>query len=985
MISFFPMGISCFGKPTITKFFLSVFFIAILSFSTYAQVQDICQELPCSATVVEIIPEYENVSCQTSPTCSASDPARQMQYKVYLNYNIPNPPNNLPFNLDYASIDVIIDLKMVNPTTGGYSKFNEKSSKTCSGEQFNQWDSETLVATSATQMSFSLSDDIVGNCPPDQVVFEPLQGGGWRAYLFTIVIDAYPGETFYLECNSVAIHSDNSDCAYPGGSNPNQNLLTPLPTPQVTVNMPVTPVSNAHLLVYTPTPAASGNGATFNIMLKSTTGFTANTVIDYVEFSADLILSTSMSGPIVVTTFNGIGAAQEIIDGNTIHYIFRTDINASSFPLTSGDGVLLATIELPGPSLTNSCWNAKIMFPQDNKGRVKSNFECSGLNLAANTQFYEVTNCPNPCDKIGFQMVTVPDPNSCGFYLNLGLVNLGLPSSTIEIQEFDIQFYYEKSEQLTIFPPSLNAFASSSLYGFDQESFTYLASWPPPKKINFIDQDYISFYLSGDGCLSDAVLTKLSITHGPASDPIKCMPQILPPVNIPACDTKQLKGEILTFSSEDNSLIQTSPVYFHPAAHEGVEEVTVEVVPKLTQTCNPFSCIEDQFTDVDGQFSFCLDCQECQTGSYTITPTLELDPLNGVNTFDLILISRHILGLEPFNSPFKMIGADANKTGTITTFDVVELRKLILGTYVNLPANSSWRFFDEGITFANPENPFAENIGAKEIITTMIPDPNINFIGVKIGDVDWTAIPNQRPGELPSVSIRCSVPEKKKGVEYLTIPVYYTGNTALEGIQLSLQFNPDVLQFISPLQGEVQGFSADNFGLSKVSDGCINVLWHYNPAEPDMLIQEGDVLFYLTFKIKQDFSEGTNLISLNTSDTGISNFSWGASDEQYQIVSTAMTETQLRDHTQVNSSTEVSVSPNPTSGDFVLTVTGYAPQEATFGIFGPYGQVIMTRNLKLTGKKQEFNFSEMHHLPAGAYIWKLWKPDSNISGVIIKD
>jgi hypothetical protein len=127
----------------------------------------------------------------------------------------------------------------------------------------------------------------------------------------------------------------------------------------------------------------------------------------------------------------------------------------------------------------------------------------------------------------------------------------------------------------------------------------------------------------------------------------------------------------------------------------------------------------------------------------TVTPTLELDPLNGVNTWDLILISRHILGLEPLNTPYKLISADANKSGTVTTFDIVELRKLILGTYPKLPSNSSWRFVDKAQVFTNDQNPFAdvirENIQIADIQQSI---NNGDFVGAKIGDVDNTATPN---------------------------------------------------------------------------------------------------------------------------------------------------------------------------------------------------------------------------------------------------
>jgi hypothetical protein len=126
-----------------------------------------------------------------------------------------------------------------------------------------------------------------------------------------------------------------------------------------------------------------------------------------------------------------------------------------------------------------------------------------------------------------------------------------------------------------------------------------------------------------------------------------------------------------------------------------------------------------------------------------IVPILDIDPLNGVTTWDFILISRHILGLEPFNSPYKLIAADANKSGTITTFDIVEFRKLLLGTYVQLPNNDSWRFVAQSQVFTNPNNPFAD------IIRESIPvagSNNFNFVAVKIGDVDYSATIEQVGG-----------------------------------------------------------------------------------------------------------------------------------------------------------------------------------------------------------------------------------------------
>jgi hypothetical protein len=132
------------------------------------------------------------------------------------------------------------------------------------------------------------------------------------------------------------------------------------------------------------------------------------------------------------------------------------------------------------------------------------------------------------------------------------------------------------------------------------------------------------------------------------------------------------------------------------------------------------------------------------TGSdYTLTPTKDDNPLNGVSTYDLVLISKHILGLEPLASPYKMIAADANKSNSITTFDIVEIRKLILGIYTELPNNTSWRFVDEDYSFPNPANPFQTQFPEiKTVSNVQAHQMDEDFVAVKIGDVNGTALAN---------------------------------------------------------------------------------------------------------------------------------------------------------------------------------------------------------------------------------------------------
>lgn len=169
----------------------------------------------------------------------------------------------------------------------------------------------------------------------------------------------------------------------------------------------------------------------------------------------------------------------------------------------------------------------------------------------------------------------------------------------------------------------------------------------------------------------------------------------------------------------------------------GVEETRVALTGSSLH--GPFG--ETDFTDSTGAYRF---LQPVPPGSsYTLTPYKNDNPLNGVTTYDLVLISKHILGLERLSTPYRMIAADANKSGSITTFDIVEIRKLILGIYQVLPNNNSWRFVDKAYVFPDTLNPFTQPI-PEQIMESGIQGNALaeDFIGVKVGDVNGTAIPN---------------------------------------------------------------------------------------------------------------------------------------------------------------------------------------------------------------------------------------------------
>lgn len=91
---------------------------------------------------------------------------------------------------------------------------------------------------------------------------------------------------------------------------------------------------------------------------------------------------------------------------------------------------------------------------------------------------------------------------------------------------------------------------------------------------------------------------------------------------------------------------------------------------------------------------------------YNIIPERLDLPRNGVSTLDLVRIQKHLLAKELFDSPFQYIAADANNNQQVSAFDLIEIRKLILGIYSAFPNNTSWRFVDKNYQFADPNHPW---------------------------------------------------------------------------------------------------------------------------------------------------------------------------------------------------------------------------------------------------------------------------------------
>lgn len=277
------------------------------------------------------------------------------------------------------------------------------------------------------------------------------------------------------------------------------------------------------------------------------------------------------------------------------------------------------------------------------------------------------------------------------------------------------------------------------------------------------------------------------------------------------------------------------------ATHEGkrVEDVMVEV-----ESDHPFATI----TGSDGFFEL--------TGvplgiDYTIKPEKDDELLNGVSTYDMIQMSKHILGTETFTSPYQYIAADIDRSGNISTLDLIRLRKLILNKETEFPnGHSPWRFVDASFSFPDGVNPLDVQFPEKrEIRNFSATRASADFIGIKIGDVNGSVQPNSiLKGQARTTDGDMIVRVRDRyfeSGETFTLDFTTQDLFNLTGYQFTLQYDPRLLELVDVTDGELPRMSEENFGIIDVQQGLITTSW--SDLNNFLTMEEGR-LFSLTFR-----------------------------------------------------------------------------------------------------------------------------------------
>ena len=518
--------------------------------------------------------------------------------------------------------------------------------------------------------------------------------------------------------------------------------------------------------------------------------------------------------------------------------------------------------------------------------------------------------------------------------------------------------YSNNDGDKVIFPPGY-CYSMSS----DSRTFNYCFEVPdnaptvfslnPSKTMELV------FSNTGKGCITNVTVTKLAVTYVNTEN--ACIPRLDAPEGFSIC-ANSIKGTVRT---ELGVGIEEVEAYVKEAIS------TTNCEPTCSDPCGP----DFDLTDVNGYYSFCDVCATCDC--FMIEPEKNDNPLNGVTTYDLVLINKHILGIEAFNSPYKMIAADANKNGSITTFDIVELRKLILGIYTDLPIANSWRFINRTYSFPDSLNPFIPPF--LQVENCIAPQSSaVDFIGIKVGDVNNTATAN-RPAERPIAGLTWpSLRTAQGGI--VTLPITYAGAEPMEAVQMGLRFDPAVLQLIGPSQGDLESYLPGNFNLLRAAQGEIRTLWLPMAGEPEPVLP-GTVLFYLSFKVLADMPESGLPLWLDEQLLVCS--AWKSDGTEYALLHNQASKLRAEAVAEPKD-IQASVRPNLTSGTATLVVQAAQPEKARVMLFDAFGRRLAMREVSLAEGPQEIPLNEAQGLPSGVYVWKIFTPTQKAQGHLVK-
>ena len=268
----------------------------------------------------------------------------------------------------------------------------------------------------------------------------------------------------------------------------------------------------------------------------------------------------------------------------------------------------------------------------------------------------------------------------------------------------------------------------------------------------------------------------------------------------------------------------------------GVKNVNVTLSGDDTDT---------DLTELDGSYAL----SAVAGSNFTLTPSKNINKLNGITIADALAIQQHIANLNLITNPYKQVAADVNESNSITTLDATIIKQALLGNPAALPQiKTSWRFVPKDYTMPSPPWGFPEQIDLTGMTTNQT---NQDFYGIKIGDVTASfADPanfkgGSSDGNMEPLVWRVQDQMLVAGQDIqVTFAADFQENIA--AFQFGLHFDPQYLQLEDVDQLAALPLGDEHFGLFDAQLGAIRAAWAHHEG---FSLPHGAEVFKIHFKV----------------------------------------------------------------------------------------------------------------------------------------
>jgi hypothetical protein len=359
-----------------------------------------------------------------------------------------------------------------------------------------------------------------------------------------------------------------------------------------------------------------------------------------------------------------------------------------------------------------------------------------------------------------------------------------------------------------------------------------------------------------------------------------------------------------------------------------------------------------------------------QEGMYEVKPFKANSYYNGVSTLDVILISQHVLGVNPLSSSYRIIAADVDGDNQVTEEDYIAISRMLVFGEINEFQNDmpSWRFVQSGYVFPNASNPWAEVFPeASTYNSNTVGLASCDFVGIKLGDVnlDAEALTGEtearsKPAMLP---IYTRLKNGQSAGEYL-VELRLSPSEML-GMQGTLSYDPAQLEW-------------DGVGAQQMKGAYLNLGQHTPGSIPFNWIAQGDKssepsLMQFKFKVKAGSKSIDWPTALQINDQVIR-------AEAYDQAYTTWTPHLVF---EAESAAELTIRPNPFQDNTTLDLSMDSEGIISLYIYDTAGKILL--NKQWNGKAGENQLLiESTELPKGVMIYHLEYEGKKASGKMIK-